>query len=107
MLFNLRFQGGTPLVAEGIPMQCPAQQSRLTSDFISVKGKRSAQPGTGEGVRIEARRGKTWQLHRQGLIHESRPRRGTLDQRFFFPTLGFVGCFSSHTSPNILVLPSL
>lgn len=36
-------------------------------------GKRSAQPGTGEGVRIEARSGKTWQLLRQGLIHESRP----------------------------------
>ena len=40
----------------------------------------SAQPGTGEGVRIEARWVKTWQLHRQGLIHESRPRRGTHDQ---------------------------
>jgi hypothetical protein len=43
-------------------------------------GKRSAQPGTGEGVRIEARRDKTWQLHHQGLIHESRLRRCTHDQ---------------------------
>ena len=35
-------------------------------------GKRSAQPGTGEGVRMEARRAKTWRALGQGLVHDSR-----------------------------------
>ena len=56
------------------------KSSCRTARRTKAGGKRSAQPGMGEGVRIEARRGKTWQLHRQGLIHESRPRRGTHDQ---------------------------
>ena len=35
-------------------------------------GKQSAQPGTGEGVRMEARRAKTWRALGQGLVHDSR-----------------------------------
>ncbi|OPK04635.1 hypothetical protein BZ164_09450 [Pseudomonas veronii] len=35
-------------------------------------GKQSAQPGTGEGVRMEARRAKTWLALGQGLVHDSR-----------------------------------
>ena len=34
-------------------------------------GKRSAQPGTGDGVRIEARRGETRQLHRRGSMRST------------------------------------
>lgn len=34
--------------------------------------KRSAQPGTGEGVRIEARRAKPRRASGRGLVYESR-----------------------------------
>jgi hypothetical protein len=37
--------------------------------------KRSAQPGTGEGVRMEARRART-AASAGGLVHDSRPRKG-------------------------------